>query len=54
MGTVNPRSPPPLIMPRVLRPTTSPWVFTRGPPELPGLIEASVCSHELYSLDPGR
>ena len=28
----------------VLMPTTSPSAFTSGPPELPGLIAASVCS----------
>jgi len=26
----------------VLMPMTSPWMFTSGPPELPGLIGASV------------
>src|SRR5690349_13996040 len=27
-----------------LTPTTWPWRFTNGPPELPGLIAASVCT----------
>ena len=27
-----------------LTPTTSPWRFTNGPPELPGLMAASVCT----------
>ncbi len=54
MGTVKPMSPPPDIMPRVLSPTTSPRMLTRGPPELPGLMAASVWSQMLYSLEPGR
>src|SRR5690606_42094967 len=30
------------------------WVLTSGPPELPGLIEASVCTQRLYSLVVSR
>ena len=35
---------PPLLAPRIpaLIPTTSPRAFNNGPPELPGLIDASV------------
>ena len=45
IGTANPTPedcwvPPVMIM--VLMPITSPLVFSSGPPELPGLIEASV------------
>ena len=46
IGTAKPRSLPP---PRVLMPTTSPRRLTNGPPELPGLIAASVCSQVLNS-----
>ncbi len=35
-------------------PITWPSVLTRGPPELPGEMEASVCSHRLYWLCWGR
>jgi hypothetical protein len=52
-GIAKPVSPP-LRMPRVLMPMTSPSVLTSGPPELPGLMAASVWSHRLYSLTPGR
>ena len=34
----------PLLMMAVLMPMTSPRMFSSGPPELPGLIAASVCS----------
>ena len=34
----------PLLMIIVLMPITSPRTFSSGPPELPGLIAASVCS----------
>ena len=35
---------PELLMIAVLMPMTSPRTFSNGPPELPGLIAASVCS----------
>ena len=35
----------PLLMIAVLMPMTSPRMFSSGPPELPGLIAASVCSN---------
>ena len=35
-------SAPPFVAIAVLMPTTSPFVLTRAPPELPGLIDASV------------
>src|SRR3954469_6796781 len=38
--------------PSVLTPTTSPLRFTSGPPELPGLIAASVWIR-LYNVGPG-
>ena len=34
--------PAPRPMAAVLMPTTSPWLVTNGPPELPGLMAASV------------
>ena len=39
-GMVKPCAP--CVLPRALRPTTSPCVSTSGPPELPGEIAASV------------
>ena len=35
-----------------LTPMTSPLMFTSGPPELPGLIGASVWRNDSYSLMP--
>src|SRR5512140_150570 len=52
-GIANPTSPP-SDTPRVLIPITSPSVFTSGPPEFPGEIDASVCSQIEYWLDVGR
>ena len=40
-GMANPRSPPTMV-PSAMIPTTSPAVFTSGPPECPGLMDASV------------
>ena len=40
-GIANPMPEPPATI-AVLMPITSPCMFTRGPPELPGLIAASV------------
>src|SRR5512146_84116 len=44
MGIANPipTEPPVLEKMLLLTPTTSPTAFTSGPPELPGLMEASV------------
>ncbi len=42
MGIANPYAPPGPVLMRVLMPTTSADRFTSGPPELPGLILASV------------
>ena len=48
IGTAKPMpmlpSARPLLMIAVLMPMTSPRMFSSGPPELPGLIAASVCS----------
>ena len=41
MGTANPM-PWASLLTAALIPTASPSVFTRGPPELPGLMAASV------------
>ena len=41
MGIANPIPCPPLTI-AVLMPTTSPCMFSNGPPELPGLMDASV------------
>jgi hypothetical protein len=43
-GMANPRPslPPDCDMMKVFTPTTSPFALTSGPPELPGLIAASV------------
>ena len=35
-----------------LTPTTAPVASTNGPPELPGLIAASVCSALINELSP--
>src|SRR5690606_14612445 len=40
-GKAKPRLSPPLMI-KVLTPTTSPAAFTSGPPELPGLMAASI------------
>jgi hypothetical protein len=37
-----PTEPPELVKIELLTPTTSPTAFASGPPELPGLIAASV------------
>jgi len=42
MAKPSPSLPPDCEMMNVLTPTTSPRVLTSGPPELPGLIGASV------------
>jgi hypothetical protein len=39
---MDPPSVPAMVAIVVLTPITSPRAFTRGPPELPGLIAASV------------
>ena len=46
LGMANPRPsfPPDCDTMNVLTPTTSPRIFTSGPPEFPGLIGASVCT----------
>ena len=36
----------------VLMPTTSPWALTSGPPELPGLMAASVWMRWSSSMSP--
>ena len=37
----------------VFMPTTSAWALTSGPPELPGLMAASVCSRPVrFSVSP--
>ena len=38
----TPSLPPPFDAIELLIPITSPFILTRGPPELPGLIAASV------------
>ena len=50
-GSENP-SPWPICITAVLIPTTSPWVFIRGPPLLPGLIGVSVCIKSSYGVAP--
>ncbi len=42
MGMAKPM-PAPAALIAELMPITSPRMFTNGPPELPGLIDASVC-----------
>ena len=44
IGTAKPMPTDPPLRVKIaeLRPTASPLALTRGPPELPGLIEASV------------
>src|ERR1700681_3997637 len=42
MANPMPEKPPVSETRKVLMPTTSPWTLTSGPPELPGLIAASV------------
>ena len=42
MGMANPIAFAPLMIAELI-PTTSPFMLKSGPPELPGLIEASVC-----------
>ena len=46
MGTAKPMpmfpEPAPVVAMAVFTPTTRPWRSTSGPPELPGLMEASV------------
>ena len=44
MAKPRPSFPPDCDMMNVLTPTTSPRMLTSGPPELPGLIGASVCT----------
>ena len=39
---------PPIVAIAEFTPTTSPRRFTSGPPELPGLIAASVCTALMY------
>ncbi len=55
IGMLNPTPslPPPLDRMAMLIPTTSPFMFTRGPPELPGLIAASVWRKSWFST-PAR
>ena len=53
-GIAKPKSATPMKVPSALMPTTSPWVLTSGPPELPGPMLASVCIHRTYSLWPSR
>ncbi len=50
MGMANPRPtlPPDSERMKELTPTTSPTAFTRGPPELPGLMAASVWIMSTY------
>ena len=42
MAKPMPMLPPPRLKIAVLMPTTSPWRLSSGPPELPGLMAASV------------
>ena len=53
IGIANPNpenfSPPTI---KVLIPINSPFRFIKGPPEFPGLIEASVCKKSRYSVGP--
>ena len=42
MGIANPKPAPGPLLTNVLIPITSPLELTKGPPELPGLIAASV------------
>jgi len=46
-GIANPipSEPPPLVEIETLTPISSPFILTRAPPELPGLIAASVCTY---------
>ncbi len=53
MGIANPIPWPPLII-AVLIPTTSPWVLSSGPPEFPGLMDASVWIRSPVGSAPGR
>src|SRR4030042_1506664 len=53
MGIANPIPWPPLII-AVLIPTTSPRVLRSGPPEFPGLIDASVWIRSPVGSVPGR
>ncbi len=43
----TPCDPPLMLKMKELMPTTSPAELTSGPPELPGLMEASVCTMSL-------
>ena len=45
----TPSLPPPLEAIELLIPMTSPFMFTSGPPELPGLIAASVWRKSWFS-----
>jgi hypothetical protein len=45
----TPSLPPPFEAMAVLIPITSPFMFTSGPPELPGLIAASVWRKSWFS-----
>ena len=50
-GMANPMPEPPRTI-AVLMPITSPRMFTSGPPELPGLMAASVCKKSSYGPAP--
>ena len=47
-GMANPIPSKPSAMRMETTPTTSPFTFTSGPPELPGLTLASVCSKRSF------
>ena len=51
-GKADPLEPTGVDFKAVLIPTTSPLRFTSGPPELPGLIAASVWSRSSYIAVP--